>query len=246
MSRNEPDFDRDLQAAFHRMRDARGACPAPETLASYLRDSLAANERERVERHIAGCGLCDCLLEKLQSFEAPSPAEIPVNWPPAERRMRRRVFAQAGTWWRGMLQFLAKPVLGYGVAVVALGWAYWSFPEHRLEAPAPPPAAPPAALERVRSIDLNVKRGATSKSAADADEQRILLSFFVPVRPGFRYRAAIDRGDAVDIASYDGIGNFHLLCNGAQVRPGKHLLTVTEINPATAKTERSVDFEFHR
>ena len=246
MSRNEPEFDRDLQAAFQGLREARGACPAPETLASYLKDSLAAAERGRVERHIAGCGLCDCLLEKLQSFEATSSSDISVNWPPAERRMRRRVFAQAGTLWRNILQFLAKPALGYGVAVVALGWAYWSSPEHRLEAPAPPPVAPLAALERVRSIDLNVKRGALSKSAAGANEQRILLSFFVPVRPGFRYRAAIDGGDAVDIASYDSLGNFHLLCNGAQVRPGKHLLTVNEINPATAKTERSVDFEFHR
>lgn len=245
MSPDDRDFDRDLERAFRGMHERRGHCPTSEVLAGYLNDSLAADERARVERHVAGCGLCDCLLEKLQSFEAPAPPETSVNWPPAEQRMRRHILSGARPRGRSMLSFLEKPALAYSVAIVAMGWAYWGNSERRSVSPIVPPAAGPGVLESVRSIDLNLTRGEGAKPAIGSNEQRLLLSFFVPVRPGFQYRASIDGGAAIDIASHDGLGNFHLLCNRALIGLGKHVLTVTETNRDTGKTERSVDFEFH-
>lgn len=243
MSAGDRDFDRTLEAALRQLRERRGACPPPERLAGYLEGSLAAEERDEVQRHVAACGLCDCLLERIQGFEAPAPSEPRVDWPSAERRIRNRVFAGAEPWSARLIRLLRQPVLAYGIAVLTAVWAYLAISGRR-EAPPAPPGPPRAAMEVVRTIDLNRTRGETQQLSLGPDEQRFLLSFFVPIRTGFRYQAAIDGGAAVDIISQDGLGNFHVLCHRGRLSAGRHRLIVTELDSNSGRTERSFEFAF--
>jgi hypothetical protein len=61
-----------------------------------------------------------------------------------------------------------------------------------------------------------------------------VLSFFVPVRGGFRYTATITAQDGKVVAApreledQDGAGNFHLVCSRNLFRAGQYTLTVTE------------------
>jgi hypothetical protein len=100
-------------------------------------------------------------------------------------------------------------------------------------------------MESVRTLDLNLtRRGGTTPAVLTPRARFILLSFLVDTRPGFRYAASLDGGPAKDVVSDDGKGNFSLLFSRDALAPGRHRLTVTEIDPASQKTERSLEFPF--
>jgi hypothetical protein len=63
-------FDAGLAAAGRAIRRQRGECPDTEALGRFFASGLSKAEAERIRAHIAGCGVCDLLVEKMKAFEA--------------------------------------------------------------------------------------------------------------------------------------------------------------------------------
>jgi len=138
---------------------------------------------------------------------------------------------------------LLHPAVAYACAGIAVVAALW--PRREAVVPAPPAAATMIAMESVRTIDLNVvRRGGIARAALSLEDRFVLLSFLVDSHPGFRYAASLDGGPPKDVTSDDGKGNFSLLFSRDALASGRHRLTVTEIDPASQKTERSLEFPF--
>ena len=234
MSRGDSEFE-PLEPGLRSLRRRLSECPGAESLTGFLAGSLAAEEAAAIRDHVAICGVCDGLLEGLKAFDEPV-TDAP-GWVGAERRMRAKVFPRPR--WRAML---LHPAVAYACAAIAVAAALW--PRHQPATPAPP-AASAIAMESVRTIDLNVvRRGGAAHAALTPRDRFVLLSFLVDTHPGFRYAASLDGGPAKDVVSDDGKGNFSLLFIRDALRPGQHHLTVTETDPASQKTERSIEFPF--
>jgi hypothetical protein len=196
---------------------------------------LPAEETVAIRDHVAICGVCDGLLQGLKEFD--KPVTDVAAWSVAERLMRARVFPRPG--WRVVL---LHPAVAYSCAVIAMAAALWP----RYQPPPPAPLAASAiAMESVRTIDLNLtRRGGANRAGLTPQDRFLVLSFLVDIRPGFRYAASLDGGPAKDVVSDDGKGNFSLLFSRDALGPGQHRLTITEIDPASRKTERSPEFPF--
>ncbi|MBI1788067.1 MAG: zf-HC2 domain-containing protein [Acidobacteria bacterium] len=234
MSPEEREFEEELGAAFRALRERRGPCPSAEALSAYQAGSLEPGEADRVRAHVAVCGLCDSLLVRLKDFDAPGPPPSPVSWPAAERRMRARVFAGANPWWRRLGGLFWRPAPAYALAGIVL-----------LAAVAVRRIAdtPPAALRQhpARSIELQVSR---SGEPGAPPEDFVVLSFWIPPRPGLRYSASLDGAPPSEIARDDGGGNFHVPYPAARAGKGRHRLLVAGTDRQTGKVEQQVQFEF--
>jgi hypothetical protein len=100
-------------------------------------------------------------------------------------------------------------------------------------------------MESLRTIDLNVTRGADARHfALDERDRFVLLSFLIDIRPGLRYEASLDGQTAQTVVSSDGKGNFAVRVSRDLLGPGTHRLTVNEIDPASGKVERPFEFPF--
>ena len=97
----------------------------------------------------------------------------------------------------------------------------------------------------IKTFDLNVTRGGQRSTVSLSPRDRLfLLSFFVPIRPGFRYHLLVDGLMLTEIHSYDEKGNFHIVCDRRVIGLGIHVLTITETDPEARKTDRSFEFSF--
>jgi hypothetical protein len=249
MNGDEAEFD-PLEEGLGEMLWRMGECPGAEALAGFAADSLPPGETSRIQAHVAVCGICDSLVERLRRGGEPVPGD-PPGWSATDRRLRTRFFPRA-RWQR----ILLHPAVAYGIALSALVVALVvALVPGRQRAQAVLPAAPPIAMESVRTIDLNVTRGGhvpqvdvprfdVPPLATDPREKFLLLSFLIDFHPIFRYAASLDGGPAGDVESSDGKGNFAVLFSRGLLVAGRHRLTVTEINPGSGKAERSFEFAF--
>jgi hypothetical protein len=220
---NQDEFERAMGRGFAGMRARRGPCPPAETLAALASGELSGTEAASIQAHVAVCGACDAMLVRLRKFEQ-AKTGAPVDAP--KEQIRAKVFP-ALLWTRGRVT-----ALGYALAAGALvcGYLGW-LPRRNVERSL-------ASWEAVESIDLNRVRGGAAPLSLASSSQMVILSFFVDIRPDLRYEAVLDGGETKSIASYDGLGNFHLVVDRRLLGPGRHVLTVREANL------RTVEFPF--
>jgi len=238
MTSEERDFRRAFGSAFAVLRGRRGDCPRPDALAQYARGQSGEEEAVRIANHIAACGLCDVLLDRIKSFEAPSTRRTPGSWQAANRGADSHRPGSLQGWWMRIGRVLYHPAAAYTLAIGVIACAALGvLPVRRTETNATPRQDKPAAMaprvQPIKIIDLDTTRGEPSRVALDPTDNSFVLSFLIPSGSGFRYTASIDGGPPEEIASYDGKGNFSLLCQRDAFAPGKHRLVVSEIDPHT-------------
>ena len=94
-----------------------------------------------------------------------------------------------------------------------------------------------------------IRLDATRSAQSPVDAGLPTLSFFVPVREGFQYRAAILDNDGkpiagpISIQSYDGQGNFLIPWPEIGRHPEDVTLRVTEIG-GSGEQLKTIDFPF--
>jgi hypothetical protein len=234
LNRGEDEFD--PLEALAAMRRRAGSCPNAATLAGFADDSLLPDEADDVRAHVSVCGICDSLVESLRNFDHPVTSSLP-GWAATERRLRERVFPKPH-WWRWVLH----PAVAYGLLLATVIVTVTPF-----RRAVSPTAVAPSRIEMqsVRTIDLNTTRGAGAPHVPlGSADGFVLLSFLIDTHRGFLYEASLDGGKTQDVESSDGNGNFAVLVNRGLLSPGAHRLTVTEVDPASGKVERSLDFPF--
>ncbi len=188
-------------------------CPDSRFLADYASGELDETEANRLDKHIAACGICGSLMERLRAFDSDESLNGGPEWAGVSGRMEARFgqfLREQGTTpvkprerWR-FRKFLWNPIPAYAVMLALVYPAWLGISGSRAgQIPAKP-------MESLRLIRLDATRSAEAPVAAGLPA----LSFFVPVRDGFQYRAAILDHDGKSIAgpisiqSYDGQGNF--------------------------------------
>src|SRR5881628_3644350 len=82
--KNETSRDRSIERLLReRLRtgaaSVRGVCLDVDTLAAWVDDALAPEERAAAESHVADCGRCQALLAAMAKT-SPSPAETRAWW----------------------------------------------------------------------------------------------------------------------------------------------------------------------
>jgi len=189
-------------------------CPDSKFLADYASGELDETEANRLDKHIATCEICGDTVERLRAFDSDEELnETPgAEWAGVSGRMEARFeqfLREQGNAVKPrersrFRRFLWNPVPAYAVMLALIYPAWLGISGSRAgQIPAKP-------LESARLIRLDATRSAEAPVAAGLPA----LSFFVPVRDGFQYRAAILDHDGKSIAgpisiqSYDGQGNF--------------------------------------
>lgn len=257
-----------LRRSFQAIRKGRGACPEAELLARFLAGGLSGEESATVNAHLAACGICDLLVTRMKQFEEPaerSEAALEREWAAAERKLLEGLEAResAGFLRRGRRVFVAllrRPALAYALVLLLLYPAYLGLFSKRPAAgegastrriSAPPP--PSAGLHAARILDLNQVRGpggVGNTIRLGAGDKLFILSFFVPIRTGLRYSAAItDEGGKTvtaqsELTSSDAKGNFYLVCDAQPFSGGRYMVTVEEVSLQTGQAGRHFRFEF--
>ncbi|MEK7407511.1 MAG: zf-HC2 domain-containing protein [Acidobacteriota bacterium] len=207
-------FERDFGAGFDALRRRKRDCPRAEVLASYLGGEASEEESAEVRRHLAACGVCDLLVERMKAFERdphPGPGKRVLGW-------------------------LRTPAFAYALVALLLYPAYMGTLGRRRAAEVKPavPRQPPLGVEPAKVLELSPERGAKVQVSPGERDKVFVLSFFVPVREGVWYTATITGEDGKAVAAprqledHDGAGNFHLVCSRDLFRPGRYVLTVTE------------------
>ncbi len=64
-----------------------GLCPEAELLCAFSEERIAAEEKRRVEAHLAGCARCRDLHSCLLAFATPAAKEDPIEWANVEKRL---------------------------------------------------------------------------------------------------------------------------------------------------------------
>jgi anti-sigma factor RsiW len=223
-------------------------CPDSRFLADYASGELDKTETNRLDRHIAACGICGPLMERLQAFdsdEKPGP-----EWAGVSGRMEARF----GQFLQGQgnpvkprersrfRKLFWNPIPAYAVMLALIYPAWLGLSSSRAK------PFPGRQLESVRLIRLDATRSARAPVAAVSGGKGLpTLSFFVPVKDGFQYRGAILGRDGkpitepVAIESSDGQGNFLIVCPEIGRHPEGLTLQVAEYG---ASGERLREFSF--
>ena len=194
-------------------------CPDSRFLADYASGELDDTEANRLDKHIAVCGICGSLMERLQAFDSDENSD--ENAGPVWAGVSRRMEARFGQFLREQgnpvkrrersrfRKFLWNPIPAYAVMLALIYPAWLGISGLRAT------RTPVPGLESARLIRLDATRSAQAPVAAVSGGAGLpTLSFFVPVRDGFQYRAAILDHDGkpmagpISIQSYDGQGNF--------------------------------------
>ena len=208
----------------------KGECPDTDQLVSFLTGELAAEDSEKITRHVAACGVCDALLERMRGFDDPE------AWLDADRRLTERFHSFLNMQQRSVFSVLRPSRIAYLIVLLLL------YPAYRGLVPAlakhqtwPPPAPPLPALESAKILRLDTTRGASVSTMVLTERDKVfILSFFVPIKTDLRYSAAIEDGLAkiiatpTEISSYDSQGNFYLICDRHLFTGGQYVLVVKE------------------
>jgi anti-sigma factor RsiW len=225
-------------------------CPESRFLDDYASGELDETETDRLDKHIAACDTCGSLMERLRAFdshEKPGP-----EWAGVSGRMEARFgqfLHEQGNAGKprersGFRKFFGNPIPAYAVMLALIYPAWLGISGSRAK------QAPPRALEGARLIRLDATRSAQAAVGAGSNGTGLLtLSFFVPVRAGFQYRAAILDHDGkpiagpVSIQSNDGQGDFVVVCPEIGPHPEGVTLQVTEYG-GSGERLRAFSFPF--
>lgn len=241
----DPSSEDELCRCFEALRNCVGPCPDLQLLERFLKHDLSDEEYNKIENHVDLCGVCDCLIERMKEFDAAFEAG-------GRAARANRGFASAA------FGLLRHPAFAYGIALLMIYPAYlglsgkWQTPYN---SPAAKQSAPPprSALEfdSAQVLQLDATRGAeVQPGLLPAHDKHLILSFLVPIRPGFRYSADIADGagriiaSKPEIFSYDGKGDFQLVCERGLFAKGEYVLTVSEMDPRSNNLVRRFPFSF--
>ena len=228
-------------------------CPTTETLANFLEGSLSINIRSQVERHVTTCGVCDLLTNRMKDFDDNS--ELVIKLRSVEERMQSRFNDHLDASWQTnklvpvqrLRRFLWSPVFAYTLVIALVYPAGLGLLRYLPETDRSGPAADNAALENATVIQLDTMRSASKATLkTESGNRRLLLSFFLPIRDGYRYSAVLTGGAStkrLDINSYDAAGNFLVTC--PPLKAGSYSLLVTEATES-GTADRTFTFKFSR
>jgi hypothetical protein len=220
-------FDTDLRRALRELNENVGECPSAEVLEAYARGRLPTGEITAIRKHLTGCGICELVVERLQTLDVP-------DWRATEKKLRKGlgIASDAQPAWR---RILWNPVPAYALAAalaISLGIT------RRTPVPAPPGMPAPQAVigvPTVLSFQPETRGGFhVTRPAAQGRSDIVLLKFFVPIRKGSTYLATILSGSGVvvapkqDVVSQNGLGDFYLTCDGRLLGTGDYVLRVKE------------------
>jgi hypothetical protein len=222
----------------------RQVCPRAEELERFARGELAPAERERVDEHLAHCGLCTLLVERLPEFDSEALSDPPAALPGWERvrgRLDRRFHAYLNTTRpkpRRLLGWLRAPALAYALALALLYPAYLGL--RRATAPGA------VALRPALLLNLDVARAEAAPPTLDRADAGgpVVLAFSLPARAGLRYQARLLDGAGRAVAGPAEVrggvapGQFHLACAPGTLAVGDYRLVVN------AAGERDYVFAF--
>jgi putative zinc finger protein len=219
----------------------KGECPSTELLAKFLEGDLAGEDSAEITSHLASCGICDSLVERMRRFDDPE------AWQEADRRLAQRFDRFLSRQRPLVLSILSGPWLAYAMALLLIYPAYRGLVRRPIEQRGAPPSSGPAGLASAKVLQLDATRSAGGSEVALTERDKVfILAFFVPIRNGLRYSAEIvnPAGRIIaaqpEIASYDGRGNFYLVCARQQFISGQYVLTVKESGGAN----REFRFQF--
>ncbi|MBN9661517.1 MAG: hypothetical protein J0H49_25200 [Acidobacteria bacterium] len=219
-------------------------CPDIHVLDQFVARRLDASAEESFQRHLAVCGLCEELVERLRDFDREATSLSPEpDWTAMEARLeqacRGRSTATAKPnlapvrWWQ---RSPLIPVFGYtlAAALVYPAWLGWTRKAPQPPAPAPVPQARAFVGAAARVLDFNTVRGDQSPAALEARPgvNTAALLFFLPVGPQARLTAEIVDGSGAvaasigEISSYDRNGNFCVVVAMDGWAPGQYRLVV--------------------
>jgi hypothetical protein len=227
MTPEERSFRDRFESGFVAVRPRRGDCPNAETLSAYAAGTLDAATVAIVEGHVATCGLCDSLVERVRAFDVP------------------RVVATEA-WWKRLGIWFWRPLPAYVIAAGALCVPLLLL---RDKTPRGVTVAVPSVVtlppyEAVAVVEAGATREATTRPGAVISGDSFLLKFSYPINPSFEYAASIDAGPVVPIRSLDETGHFELFCRRAAFKTGPHTVTIIETDRRTrAKQTRTLLFE---
>lgn len=222
--------DERWQDSLRAVGRAKGECPSTELLAKFLGGDLAGEDSARITGHLASCGICDSLVERMRRFDDPE------AWQEADQRLAQRFDRFLGRQRYWVFSVLSRPWLAYAMVLLLAYPAYRGLVRRPIEPKgAPTPSSGPTGLESAKVLQLDATRSAGGSEVALTEQDKVfILSFFVPIRNGLRYSAEIvDPAGRViaaqpEIASYDGKGNFYLVCDRQSFPSGQYVLTVKE------------------
>jgi hypothetical protein len=229
-----------MQRSLRAVGKTKGDCLATEVLAKFLGAELSAEDSAAVVRHVASCGVCDALLERMRQFDNSD------AWQGVDRRLAQRFETFLSGQRLSVFSVLLRPWFAYVIVLLLIYPAYLGLvrrPTMRTDAP----LLPARPLESAKILQLDAARGAAGREINLTGRDKVLiLSFFVPVRTSRQYSAEItDRKGVViaahpEITSYDSNGNFYLVCDRHLFTGGQYTLTVKE----SGGTKREFQFPF--
>lgn len=179
--------ERRLAGALRTLRRAGGECPSPDAIDRYLSGESSDWESRQIRDHIAGCGVCDWVIEKAKDFDG------------AEKLPERTGVA----WFR-------RPILAYSLAALLAYPAYLGISGRGARTDrTPPPAAATAGLQPALLLDVNpVRAGAGSVPRLPREpDSVVLLTVVLPARDGAPYDLAVLDAAGRVVADRSGLGS---------------------------------------
>lgn len=227
------DFEEQIKQSYRKEISDRDECPEAEDLIRYKRHELSTEEMLRMKKHVDICGSCDCVLVQLSEFD----------------------FGPEASWRESLKRFFLHPALAYGLALALLYPAYRGLFQSA-------PVDEKVIDGTGSAMDFDLGQGSVTRSTTPGEEivvalhpaeRFFILTFFVPVRNGYRYEMEIqnEQGIVIDskrIRSRDSIGNFSIVATASLFPDGNYKLAVKEVDSAkkAIKNEYSFDFRIQR
>ena len=219
-------------------------CPEPELLELFLKGELDQARADELRLHLASCGLCTLLAERIEAFHAlavspqlPASADWDRLQPDIDERFRQTIRAAqpAAPPSRKNLGFwLTRPAVAWCCTFVLAFTTWFGFTRPVTNSISPPPA--PLRAVSAQFLDLNATRnGHTAPSAPFTlrPGSPVVLGFFAAIQPGQSYIAGLTNQSGevifrnVPILPNDALGNFFVECDQSLLRPGGYLLTLS-------------------
>ena len=193
---DEAQFESWLGESLSQVR--KGPCPDARTLANFLDGALAAEEKTRVENHVAACGYCDLILTRMGAFE---------------RALRRERRAR----WLWLVPALA--------ATLVLAFVLRSERAVLPPAASPPPAIQ---FAQVLQLDATRGTAAPARLSGTGPVALAFFIPIVPghhYEATIAGRATVWKGE---VTNCDPQGNCFLICDRKSMPAGQYTLTVSE------------------
>jgi len=179
--------ERRLVRAVRTLRQAGGECPSTEALERYLSGESPEQESRQIRDHIAGCGVCDWVIEKAKNFDGEENSS-----------------EKTGTAW------FRRPVLAYALAALLAYPAYLGLSGRGTRVDRTPPrAAALAGLQPALLVDVGPVRAAARSVGRLPREpdSLVMLTVVLPTRAEVAYDLAVLDAAGRVVAGRSGLGS---------------------------------------